>query len=920
MKVFKRFLCGVALSALALGAGAVLLNAKKEQGFVAHAEVVTEEPAGILHLDEAKIKGYENHYFETMVGPLGQAVTAYVFTANGDCAKNPEVRWVVPGAGGDVKVAYPEAVTSVSFWYKLVNESEKNAADASVPYLTQVIESTGAYPIYTFSPVKDGAWHFYSMSVLEASQNIFDGFIIKAGDIKGSLTVANIKINTAETDIEPVSELHLDQEKVKKVSARFENMAGHDGNQVTAYVFEGTGGLGLDGTLPEIRFMNAQSGGSTKIASVTPVTRVHFWYKLTNSSEADSEQAGSPYLLQVVKAPSGYPFYNFSPVNDGEWHPFLMEITAEDSTAFAGFLVEFGDLNGEFVLANIELNGNYTKDLTNMIAFKNMGDNYDYLDNLFVNFTFSEKIFGANAYLNDHYAEFVDADGQVIDLLHGIKINDKTLYYWTREYNASGIHEQIVDDTRVMAFPMTVGNNSVYAPVAAEIRVNSSDIQEIDFKVNLDVFPMDSLKITFVSGVFRGYYNGIDYELSEDVTFYYTLPANSAEFTAATMSRTPNEEVVDFGILNVDDWSAGQGHPFYVIWTNIPRNEELVHEAWFHDHYRYLFCDIIMNGVTLNDHNCWARGNNKDFSAAGVWNEDYNTFCHPTGTPAWNYDYATQPHVVTDQANYVFMVETSVQFMADRNITTPEFSLREGMLLQSKDAQGNALLVRYQPTVMAQERATLKAEIENYKDAALYTRVASEYNAIIADAKAALDAMHYESGLAAIVADAKAQLDALKADAEIEGDAQAAAEAFAQQFISTVGGVCDANGATNRDQLDAAWAQMASAFNSLSNHAATNELAQNLLRDAEKSQSSALGRFADLYEYIVEKYGSAAYADFAGRFGGQVVPPASGTTSISFPSIMSANNNAIIIIVVAAVIAASSVGAFFVIRRRRNAK
>ena len=272
------------------------------------------------------------------------------------------------------------------------------------------------------------------------------------GDIKGALTVADVKINAEDTNTEPSSELHIDQSKIKKVKVHYENMAGPNGSMLNAYVLEGRGGLGADGTLPEVRFLTEGSNGSTKIPYGSAVTTVHFWYKLTNATEADSEIPGEPYCLEVVTE-SAYPKYHFTPIKDGKWHPWTLEVEASEQDHFVGLLVEFGDLNGSFTITNIELNTVY-KDLTNMIAYKDKGDNYDYLDNLFVNFSFSEQIFSVNKYINDHSAEFLDADGQVIDLLHGIKINDKTLYYWTREYNTPGIHEQIVDDSRVVVRPI----------------------------------------------------------------------------------------------------------------------------------------------------------------------------------------------------------------------------------------------------------------------------------------------------------------------------------------------------------------------------------------------------------------------------------------------------------------------------------
>lgn len=209
MKHFKRVFCGVALVALAMGAGVAAMSHHNSPN-LAHAAVVETEPVSELHLDQTKIKGYTRHNYQTMEGHTGSEVTAYVFGADGNTSPNPEIRFVTEGTEGSTKVAYGSTVTTVRFWYKLTNSSEKNVDDGSFPYLLQVLDSEGKYPLFNFQPVADGGWHSWCLAVPTSYildevdynfQGRFAGFIIKMGDINGELVVADIELNvTAEAN------------------------------------------------------------------------------------------------------------------------------------------------------------------------------------------------------------------------------------------------------------------------------------------------------------------------------------------------------------------------------------------------------------------------------------------------------------------------------------------------------------------------------------------------------------------------------------------------------------------------------------------------------------------------------------------------------------------------------------------------
>ena len=196
MKAFKKVLCGIALATLAMGAGVAAMS-HFGASHVAHAEVVETEPQGVLHLDQTKIKGYTRHNYQTMEGHTGSTITAYVFEADGNTSVNPEIRFVTEGTEGGTKVAYGSAVTTAYFWYKLTNSSPANVADGDFPYLLQVLDSQGDYPLINWQPVADGLWHSWCMEVPTDYQSRFAGFVVKMGDINGQLAISDVEINTA---------------------------------------------------------------------------------------------------------------------------------------------------------------------------------------------------------------------------------------------------------------------------------------------------------------------------------------------------------------------------------------------------------------------------------------------------------------------------------------------------------------------------------------------------------------------------------------------------------------------------------------------------------------------------------------------------------------------------------------------------
>ena len=526
---------------------------------------------------------------------------------------------------------------------------------------------------------------------------LLSGLFALVGASAAVLTVSRISsphaVGAAVVEEEPAGTLHLEETKIKGyTSHHFETMQGHDGNEVTAYVFGAEGNTSVN---PEVRFVDENTQTTTKPYTLTPlasVTNVHFWYKLDNQAPEKNVADGSwPYLLQVLGSDGLYPLHSFTPVNDGEWHPWLMTVTSDYVEKFCGFIIKMGDMNGTLTVANIELNVDNV-DIKDAIACTGTSWDWIYIDDHFANFNFGGyDIFNAKAYFNDHMSEFKDADGNQIDLRNGIVINGKSFGYWI-DLNASATLYTRNDG--IHSFPINAGGT--FNPVSIEYGAN-----DMGFKFNLEYFPMLDTTITFKAGIFRGYCGGVTYELSEDVTFKSTFPStDTAEYYNRTFVRVENlnETPIAFQIEEIDIWddrynSSGASFKLLYFKTNVKRPSAITTEAWWADHYRYLFDDILLDGKPMIHYNSWLQGNYKDYDSTWAQNPAYETE-HPTGSVNRNFDTGILPSLITDQANYQFFIRMPYQFFYDYGIEFPTFSIREGACWQSLDADNNPIIAR----------------------------------------------------------------------------------------------------------------------------------------------------------------------------------------------------------------------------------
>lgn len=329
---------------------------------------------------------------------------------------------------------------------------------------------------------------------------------------------------------------------------------------------------------------------------------------------------------------------------------------------------------------------------------------YNFIGQINIKLPLSVDIFSnGSTYANDNLNAFKDENGNPINVGDGLLINDKTLRYWAETYPSPNPSSST--DNGVFEFPLRLGG--VHSPFSAYFG-NSA----FQFRFNLDVFSMDSIKIQFVAGVFKGYNNSTYYELDHDLIYYTSLNDSDGTTKAAanpkiSIVKAVNEVVkTDAAItnhyipsdgVNVDN---GSGYHYYKyhVGTNIKRDLTLVENdhPFVARNYRYIMDNVLMNGKPITYYNDWARLNKKDFTD---YSDRQNTRTpeYKTETMSHEYDTAVQVRYYTDQSNYFFAIFVPNQIMTDLSLGEPgslTFTLRDGSAWRSLDNSDNPIIVR----------------------------------------------------------------------------------------------------------------------------------------------------------------------------------------------------------------------------------
>ena len=413
-----------------------------------------------------------------------------------------------------------------------------------------------------------------------------------------------------------------------------------------------------------------------------------------------------------------------------------------------------------------------SKDFSTVISGATGVFDYSAIGDLTVSLPLSEQITSYSGYLNDHLSDWKDENNNPVNIGDAIVINGKTFNYWIN-YNETNLNIDSNNGHGIHQFPVYAlsGENPIFNPVT--INVSASRIK---FFFNTAFIPSDSITITFKANLFRSFYNNTVFTLENDLTFYSTLNTSNYGLAGSNIlfTKAPVETVSMFSITNAADngeKTAAQGAKFrkYTLWTNIPRSA-VIDQAFPHDHYRYMFENIMFNGKTLQYYNVWGRGNDKDFTdlTTPTLNLDYE-LDHPASQLTPKYNMVTYLNIATDQPNYVIFVEIPNKLMEDFGYNSYNFSIRDGSAWVSKDSSGNPAIIRHSENPFDEDIANAILELENYVDLSLYdAEDAAAISAIINEAKNDLYSITSLEEITTIVSNTKAAIDEFQTAQEKE--------------------------------------------------------------------------------------------------------------------------------------------------------
>lgn len=432
-----------------------------------------------------------------------------------------------------------------------------------------------------------------------------------------------------------------------------------------------------------------------------------------------------------------------------------------------------------------EVKADGVKDLSTIISSGNVSYSTSSIGNFSFDFALSEQIFSNTGYLNDHINEYLDENGDPIDLANGIIVNGQTFGYWI---NFTPENFSFPRNSGVFVSPLY---HQAFNPLAIQVTQTS-----LAFKVNLNYFPMDSIVVTFKAGVFEGYNAGTKYTLSEDLTFYSTLNETPTSSNSGKIAfvKARNETIINAQISNISDWgestnSQGGKYRRYVLWTNTPMDRTYVPDVYAATHWAFGYNNYELNGKSFTYYNTWARGNSKDFTDLADNSSitaEYEA-AKPGGTIGVNECFALTMEHPSDQTNYVAIVYVPNAIKTDFSISSYSFSLRDGSAWFTKDENNNSIIGRINRAAFSNMVASATLDLESYVDLADYNpSQQTQISSIIADAQAQMLNAFTQIGLNSIVAAAKAEIDALP-------DAQ---DLLEQEHIDAVVALIDAIPAT----------------------------------------------------------------------------------------------------------------------------
>ena len=388
MKNYKKlFICALSTLFVGAGIGGVSSLTTADAASLSYTEKTELEnaPASQLSLEVAKNKGMTSYANYNVDGE-----DVWFFTSDGTKpgGKDPEIRFITPGTQTETKpyTFAPKTIEGFSFSYRLVNDAEAGVADlATSNYIVQVLASDGSYPIFTPEIVADGAWHTVNIGLntpcswakasaddtevnFDDVNELFAGFIFKAGNLDGELMISDIYYKEAKTKLNaaPASPIALEEAKVKNMTNMADKDYYYNVDGKDCWYFYG------DGTAtgnPEIRFVTEGTQTQSNPYTFAPVDveQFSFEYRLVNDEPKTVADWAVDYILQVLASDGTYPIMTPKITADGEWHTITVDANTviynhdpdwnyrDISHLFSGFIFKMGGLDGELMIKNISV-------------------------------------------------------------------------------------------------------------------------------------------------------------------------------------------------------------------------------------------------------------------------------------------------------------------------------------------------------------------------------------------------------------------------------------------------------------------------------------------------------------------------------------------------------------------------------------
>ena len=544
-------------------------------------------------------------------------------------------------------------------------------------------------------------------------------------------------------------------------------------------------------------------------------------------------------------------------------------------------------------------------------------DIYAYIGSLTFGFTFQYQ--GANAnvfptvgngqYLNDHANIVTDGSGNPIAITDGIILNGKALSYWIN-YD--------VNNTKETAFPGSSGTHQYPLDVnSGGYKFSSVAVYlkqyRMEVRVNLALFQMDDIQITFDKNYFWGYSNGFDYKLANDVTFYSSINPNcnpdAKPHEKLTFVEQRDELIGKYKIDRIHTSSektnnGGYPYHYYQLYTNITKDSSKFNCAVPTDHDRYLYGNILLNGKPLTYYNAYARAHSWDFLdlTTPTQNPTYETG-HATGSVNTRYDLACRIDLALDKDYYLIAVWISNQCLEDFGIAQPEFELRDGSSWLSLDEDGNSVIVRHSPSMFNNYIVNAVQSLENYVDLTLYSEGdIAEISDIIYEATANIANARTLAEIDALVLEAESLIDEYKPLSYYIDEAKT----FVSGFKSALAIACSS--ANKQTDVESAWSAQAIIYVSLSNGA------KAVINAGRNSDVEEIVEFANRYIAIKQQHSNWTLADF---LEWNVQPNPSFHENV----IENTNNNKTTIIVISVIVVASMTALIgLVVLKKRRAK